>query len=446
MYTKRAELTAGLVVIAALAAFVWFLFMATGKGFFKEHAYWHVRFTQGDSAPESGDDVMYLGLPIGRVSKVSQRSELRTGEQLTDVDRKRLEKEPPGTPQEVREIYILAELELPPSQHLPRGTTARLLKSAVTSRPTLHLIPGISRSDLKPEETRKDPIRGVHGTTFEEIAEKINAFVAQISGSTTGVGDVISEAKTFLQELRAKLAEVDTKTMNDNVIAATESLKNTLAVAERDIDEIVANVTAASGDLKALAASGAETVKKAEADIAQILADVKSAAARVNEVVQEGAPKVERFLDTLDRASEEVRKLAADLQGIGPDVRALIGRSGGSLDSILSSLDDMARNLLDVSEDLRANPWKLTNKPDGSVIAFENLKAASLTYVRTMNAMERTARHLKEILATPGATTPELKLRLDGALAAFAKAQEEFLAAQRRFTELLEKAGPRASR
>src|SRR5688572_28682954 len=118
MYTKRAELTAGLVVLASLAVFLWLLFMATGKGFFKEHAYWHVRFSQGDSAPEAGDDVMYLGLPIGRVSKVSQQSELRTGARLTEADQKRLAKEPPGTPQEVREIYVLAELELPPSQHL----------------------------------------------------------------------------------------------------------------------------------------------------------------------------------------------------------------------------------------------------------------------------------------------------------------------------------------
>jgi ABC-type transporter Mla subunit MlaD len=148
----------------------------------------------------------------------------------------------------------------------------------------------------------------------------------------------------------------------------------------------------------------------------------------------------------LDQAAEELRKLIADLQGVGPELRAVITRSGVSLDSILSSLDDMARNLLDVSEDLRANPWKLTNKPDGSVIAFENLKAASLTYVRTMKAMEKTARTLKEILANPNAGTPELKQRIADAFAAFTKAQEEFAAAQRRFTELLQHAGPRGGR
>lgn len=446
MYTRRAELTAGIVVLAGIAVFVWFLYVATGKGFLQDHAYWHVRFAQGDSAPGVGDDVMYLGLAVGRVSQVWQRSEVRTGERLTDADRKRLAKEPPGTPEEFREVYVLAELELPPSQTLPRGTTARLSKSAVTNRPTLHLIPGISRIDLKPEETRERPIAGGHGATFEEIAENINAFITQLSGSTSGVGSVVDEARLFLQELRQKLAEVDTKTLNANVLAATESLKHTLAVAERDIETIVGNVTQASADLRKLAANGSEAVEKAKADIAEILADVKAAAARVNEVVQEGAPKVERFLDTVDKAAEELRKLMADLQGIGPEVRAVISRSGVSIDSILSSLDDMARNLLDTTEDLRANPWKLTSKPDGSVIAFENLKAASLTYVRTMNAMERTARTMKEVLASPAAGTPELRQRLADALAAFVKAQEEFASAQRRFTELLQAAGPRGSR
>jgi ABC-type transporter Mla subunit MlaD len=446
MYTKRAEFTAGFVVLGGIAVFLWFLFMATGKGFFKDYAYWNVRFDQGDAAPDVGDDVMYLGLVVGRVSKVSQASETRTGARLTDADRKRLAKEPPGTPEEVREIYVLAELELPPTQTFPRGTTARLSKSAVTNRPTLHLIPGISRIDLKPEDTRTNPIRGGHGATFEDIAENINSFIAQLSGSTSGVGDVIGEAKTFLQELRAKLADLDTKTLNANVLEASESLKRVIAVAERDIDTIVKNFTSSSGDFQRFAADAAEVAAKTKEDVAKILADVKDAAARVNQVVQEGAPKVERFLDTLDRTSGELNELIGELRGIGPDVRALIGRSGASVDSILSSLDDMARNLLDVSEDLRANPWKLTQKPDGREIAFENLKAASLAYVRAQGTMERSLRVLKEILASPSAATPETERRLKDALAAFTKAQEESAAALRRFADLLQQAGPRPGR
>src|SRR5262245_62058443 len=135
MYTKRAELTAGLVVIVGIAVLLWFLYVATGKGFFQEYAYWHVRFAQGEAAPEEGDEVLYLGLPVGRVGSVEQRAEVRSGERLTDADRARLEAMGPGAPSQVREIYVLAVLELPPTQRLPRGTRVKLSQNAVTGRP-----------------------------------------------------------------------------------------------------------------------------------------------------------------------------------------------------------------------------------------------------------------------------------------------------------------------
>src|SRR5204863_7930192 len=113
----------------------------------------------------------------------------------------------PGAPTEVREIYLEAELELPPYQHLPKGTTAKLSQNAVTSRPTLALIPGISIEDLDPESTRAEPIRAVRAPTLDDIAAKVDAFVSELSGSTKDIGTVLDEAKGFLRDLRAKLAD-----------------------------------------------------------------------------------------------------------------------------------------------------------------------------------------------------------------------------------------------
>lgn len=446
MYTKRAELTAGLVVLAALAVFLWFLYVATGKGFFQEYATWHVRFAQGEAASEVGDDVVYLGVPVGRVSKVEQRSEVRSGERLTEEDRARLTAMGPGAPQQVREIYLLAELELPPSQRLPRGTKAKLSSNAVTGRPTLHLLPGFSVEDLTPEESRNDPIRAAHTPTLDDIVRKVDKFIDDLAGSTKDVGGVLSEAKAFVQELRAKVAEVDTKAMNDNVLAATESLRKALAVAERDIDAIASNLKAGTGDLKTLAASGAEAVEKIRRDLDEILASIKSASKTVDETVQRNAPKVDKFLDDADALAVELRALAKDLQGIGPDIRAFVQNLGGDMDGIMANLEDASRNILDATEDIRANPWKLTTKPDGTVIAFENLKAASIGLVRAMTRMERAGRDLNQLLARPDAKSPEVQATIRSALAAFKKATEDFEAAQRRFAELIEKAGPKANR
>lgn len=444
MYTRRAELTAGLVVIAALAALLWFLYVATGKGFFKEYAYWHVRFAQGEVAPEEGDDVMYLGLHVGRVSKVEQRAEVRSGERLTEADRERLRAMGAAAPQQVREVYVLAELELPPGQRLPRGTTAKLSQNAVTGRPTLHLIPGILVEDLKPEETVRDPIRAVHTPTLDDIVAKVMKFVDELSGSTGEVGGVIDLAKQFLQDLRAKVAELDTKTFSDNAVAAAESLRRTLAVAERDIDAIATNLRTGTGDLRTLAAEGSEAVAKARRDIDEILASVKSAAKTLDETVQRNAPKVDRFLDDADALAVELRALAAELKGIGPEVRVFVSGLGGDLDGILANLEDASRNVLDATEDIRANPWKLTTKPDGTVIAFENLRAASVGYTRAMVRMERSGRELQQLLLLPEVQrTPEVQALIRSALAAFRKAAEDFQVAQRRLGELIEKSAPK---
>lgn len=446
MYSKRAEFTSGLVILAAIAVFLWFLYVATGRGFFETYSHWHVRFQQGDSAPETGDEVVYLGLVVGRVFAVTQQSETRSGERLTAEDRARLATLPPGAPREVREVFVVADLEMPAAQRLPRGTTARLVKSLVTGRPTLYLMPGISGDDLTPEETRRTPILGSQGASLDDIAAKVDTLVAQVTLATKDVGLVVAEAKGFLQDLRAKIAEVDTRAMNDNVLAATASLKRTLATAEGEVDGIAANVRKATEDLSTLAGTGAEAMAAAKRDLAEILASLKSAAAKVDEVVQAGAPRVDRFLADLDPLAQQLTVLAKDLQGLGPEARRVLANLGGDLDAIGANLEDASRNLLDATEDVRANPWKLTTKPDGSQVAFENLKAASLTYVRAMTRMERAAADLKTLLARPDVSDPAIKQLVEGGLASFAKAREEHDAAARRFADLLEKASPKAAR
>lgn len=446
MYTKRAEVAAGLVVLGGVGAFLWLLYVATGRGFFERYSVWHVRFAQGDSAPEAGDAVVYLGLSIGRVAKVTQASEQRSGDQLTAADRARLALLPAGAPQVVREVYVRAELELPLDQRLPRGTRARLSKNLVTGSPTFVLVPGFSTEDLQPEETRRDPILGTQGATIEDITGKVDALLEQVTLATKDVGSVVEEAKGFLKDLRAKIESVDTATMSENVVAATASLRTTLATAEREIDAIAGNVRAATTDLATLAKSGAQAVEQAKGDLAAVMASLKSAAAKVDEVVQAAAPKVDRFLSDLDGLAGQLTALARDLQGVGPEARTLVHEAGQDLDVILETLKDASRNILDATEDLRAHPWKLANKPDDDVVAFENLRVASLTYVRAMSSMEEAAKTLRDLLGRPEGVFPQAQAQVQAALAAFEKSREGYEAAAKRFADLLRSYAPKGPR
>ncbi len=446
MYTKRAELTAGLVVLAGVGAFLWLLFVATGRGFFERFSRWHVRFAQGDAAPEEGDAVLYLGLTIGRVARVSQAIEERSGSRLTPADRARLASLPPGSPQAVREVYVRVELELPEAQRLPRGTTARLSKNLVTGSPAFVLVPGFSPLDLTADETQQEPILGTQGSTIDDLTAKLDGLIEQATAATRGVGGVVEEARAFLGDLRAKVAAVDAAAINADVLAATGSLRNALAVAERDVEVIAGNLKTATGDLARLAAEGAGAVEQARADLAATMASLRRAAARVDEAVEAAAPKVEGLLDDLSGLARRLGTLAADLEGVGPEARGVIRGVGQDLDAILETLKDAARNILDATEDIRAHPWKLANTPDADVVAFENLRVASLTYVRAMTTMESTAQALRDLLAAPDAGSPQARAAVEAALAAFQKSREGYEAAARRFTELLRAYGPKGPR
>lgn len=453
MYTKRAELTAGLVVLGGIAALLVLLYVATGRGFLKKFSHWHVRFAQGDAAPVEGDTVYYLGLEIGRVSKVMQASEIRSGEKLTDADRKRLAALPPGGPQEVREVYVLAEIELGLDQRLPRGTTARLKNNLVTGMPSLLLVPGFSREDLSPEETVARPILGTQSASLDDITDKIDVLVEHLITATSDVGAVIAEAKGLLQDLRAKLAVLDTQSMNDEVLASIASLKRSLGTIERDIDAIASNVRTATDDLKGMAAAGKSAVERAKEDLAATMASLKSAAAKVDEVVQSGAPKVDRFLTELDGVGTEIKRLAVDFQGLvkelsglGPDARRVVTEVGSDLDTIFGVLEDASRNILDATEDIRAHPWKLANKPDEEQIAFENLRVATLTYLRAMQDMEKAASALKGLLARPDVTDPGVKAQVASTLGDFEASRRRYQESEERLARLLKAFGPVAPR
>ncbi|MFM8386777.1 MAG: MlaD family protein [Planctomycetia bacterium] len=446
MYSRRSELLAGLVVLGGIAALLALLLVATGRGFMEGFSRWQVRFAPGDAAPVVGDTVYYLGLEVGRVARVAQGSELRRGEQLTAADRERLARMPAGTPQEVREVYVLAELELGADQQLPRGTTARLKSNLVTGVPSLVLVPGISSEWMGAAETLARPILGTQGASLDDIASKVDQLVQHLIDATGQLGPTVDEAKALLQDVRRKVEALDTQAMSDEALAALGSLKRSLAVVERDMDAIATNVLRATDDLRSLAAAGKETVEEARADVGEALASLKSASARVDELVRSGAPKVDAFLDEVQGLGNGLKGLVADFRGLGPDARRVVQEAGGDLGTIFEVLEDAARNVLDATEDIRAHPWKLANKPDDDQVAYENLRVAALTYVRAMEQMEDAARLLREVLAAPGGDAEEVKARVAGTLAAFEATRRRYEEAEQGLGRLLEAYGPRAPR
>ena len=440
MYTKQAELKAGIVVVIAVGVLLTLLWLSTGaESLFASHRTILLRFQQGYAAPEKGDPLFMNGFSIGQVTSVVQKEELRSGAQLTPKDRALLglKTTEDGT---AREIYVLAEARLPAAQKIPDGTTAEISVSVTGSR-QLQLMPGRSTRDLTDEDIRHHPIATSSAGDLADVMRSIQELVAKVS-DLVGSGDlVLADVRTLLKSLKDKVDSIDLAGIQANVLDASSSLKDSLATVKRRVDEIGERISDAASDVKAIAANGKTIVKSAGDDVNEILKTLKEVALELKDILDRAAPKVDAILDDVARAARGAAELGKEFQGLGPRLHAILGDAGAGLDKVLSRFAEVGHNLADASEDLRAHPWKLLNKPDEKEIAYENLRNAASNYVRAAQAMGEAADDLKTLQARQDLGPDDQKRLVAAALARLQADLSKYAAAEEFFTRMLQAGG-----
>ena len=115
---------------------------------------------------------------------------------------------------------------------------------------------------------------------------------------------------------------------------------------------------------------------------------------------------------------------------------------GVDIDTLLRNLIDTSRNLQDTSEDVRAHPWKLLNKPDDQEIAFENLRSAALSYMRAMRDLNDASRRLVALMGRDDLDDPDVKALLDKAVGEFEAAQARYRHDEARWQQLFSDTNP----
>jgi len=396
MYVKNAELKAGLVVLAAIIAVLVMLFFATGADVFTPKREVHVRFQQGFAAPRDDDPVYLNGMQIGRVKDVLQREERRQGARLTSEDRAVLGLTP-DQDGEARELYVLAVLRLHKSQLLPRGTTAEISET-ITGTRRLSLLPGRSMDNLSDADTHQNPIPGRQAGDLGDVMRSVHALVRKVSELVESGQAIFVDIRATIATLHEKIASIEAAEISANVRDATASLKATLTMLQERLDVISKDVGTAVVDVRGVASEAKGLAATAAKEVPEILATLRSIATRLDELVARTAPEVDAIVAEIKVAATNVRELSGQFGGVGPRVEALIDDSGGDVRRTFSRLAEVARNLQDASEDIKAHPWKLLNEPDEKEIAYENLRT-------TAQSMVRSAALASEMLQQIGAIT-----------------------------------------
>jgi len=442
MYTKHAEFKAGLVVLVALAALLGLVYYAGGEEpIWGDWRYLDIRFKQGYVAPRVGDRVYMNGLGIGRISAVHEHEEVRgTGgtAPLNALDRMKLGLAD-GAEGTVREIFVLAQVKMPRKQRIPVGTTAQIEKSLTGIR-TLSLLPGLSRKNLRDEDTKAHPLLGSEAPGLADISAKINELADRIGTLAIQGGELLREAKGLLGTLRAKIDAFNTVELDRDARAAVGSLRRTMEGLETRVTSIAENLESASGSLKTMAEGGTSAVGDVRKDLKELMTAAKEVVHKLDAILADAKAPIASFLADLKTTGKNVAKLSSEFGGIGPEARKILSDMGVDVKILVARLNDTAHNLLDTSEDLRAHPWKLLNKPDEKKIAFENLRSAAMSYMHAMRDMNESSRRLMGILARKDLDRPDVKQMLSAAVAEFQAAQDRYRADEQRWQALFGKA------
>jgi ABC-type transporter Mla subunit MlaD len=453
MYTKNAELKAGILVVVAIGALLGFLYKAAGSKLpWAEGPKIHLRFEQGFAAPTRGDPVTMNGLRVGTVASVAQATEPRgtpgpDGKTipLTDRDRARL-KLRPGEAGVAREIFVTAVVELAfADQVIPKGTRGQITVNLTGAR-SLALLPGLSTENIVPEETEHDPILTTAAGDIADIQRSIDELARKIGSVADNANLVLSDVREAIAAIRKKLDVIDLAGIQSNILDGSKDVREMLSSAKQRVDEITAKISDAATNVKGLSADAAKGVKDLVADLKDMLGHLKSASAEIDAVVARNAPKIDAMFDDVRKAAHSAASAVKEFEGLGSKVQTILGTVGGDLDRILARVAEGAHNLSDVLEDLRANPWKLANKPDDKEIAFENLRNAASNYVRAQQSMSESLTKLKELSARADLSSDDRRALIDRAMKLLAGDLAKYEATARIFADMLQSRGVKAPR
>jgi ABC-type transporter Mla subunit MlaD len=412
MYTKNAEFKAGIVVLLGLGVLLTFLWLAGGaQALFARTRSVPVRFAPGTAAPSEGDVVRMNGLEVGTVSEVGQREEIRRGAQLTLEDRAELDLDP-GQDGVARELYTMAYVKMPREQVIPEGSRAEMTVD-VTGGRQLDIVPGRSTRDLTDEDLARKPLLATSAGSIADVARSVQKLVEKAAGLVDNGNLVLGDVRQAIATIQRQLDKIDFGVIQANVAGGSEEMRKLFEAARTRVDEIATKLSEAATNVRGITSDGQEVVRAVGADLKELLASLKRTAEEINSIVVRASPKVDAMLEDLGAAARSAAALGKDLEGIGPQLKALFGGVGGDLDRILDDLAIVGHNLADASEDIRAHPWKLLNKPDEKTIEYENLRDAMKNYVRAAEQVRKTTEDLRALEARADLQEGDRKALID---------------------------------
>jgi ABC-type transporter Mla subunit MlaD len=412
----RNNVLAGSFLLVALAMAVGVSFALGGRGGLGETTPYTVRFKlrSGASGLKPGSDVRLGGQLVGKVTSVAFARETVAGsnEEVVGID---------------IGVKVRKDIELYPDA----GVTLEqpLLGSLTTINiwsigdPRLGLLkpgtmiagglapPGIiSQLGLNAEDIQSIPkilsdARAIVETwrkTSDEAAPKVSQTVDTIQGSVDKVG----------KRVDSYLAS------GDRVAASAEQFAGRLSPWMDQADDAVAGAKTFVGKLEAVVDENREPIRLA----------VDNANALVMSLRQDSLARLNASLDSAKSSMEQVNALAADARG-------LVGEEGPNIQKLLANARLASDQLKLTMTEIRAQPWRLFQRPSTKELERELLYDSARAYVWAASDLRATAdaigaldaRSQRAPLSDLKGDLTALQAKLNESFARFQKTEQDFL-------------------
>ncbi|ABK18128.1 MlaD family protein [Syntrophobacter fumaroxidans] len=313
MQVFRSEIRVGLLILVSFVVLMAGIFAVSDlRSLWYKKKTIELLFPYADGITK-GSPVWYAGLEVGEVSNI------RIAQGASD--------------------RIAVTVTISPDARVRKDSRADIRNLGMMGAKYVEISPGSPDAELLgPGET----LEGKGPSSLSEVMETGHAVVARL-------GDLINETHKLVREVRTESALTDAiRNANGFLVDMRDNGK--------DLKKVLAKISAFAENLKETSGEGGK-------DLRALLKELRE----TNRGLQKRLESVEnRINETLAQIGQGV----AEAQSTVKVARSMLTSSQEDVASMFRHLSGTSRNLEGMSEDLRAHPWKIVWKEDGTFAVY----------------------------------------------------------------------------
>ncbi len=327
MEVFRSEIRSGILIVAAAIILAVGIFLVSDIRTFWENKRELVLLFRYADGISKGSPVWYAGLEVGEVSKVGIAP--------------------------AREDRIALTVSVDPQARIRKDSRAYIRSLGMMGAKYVEITPGSADS---PEIPAGELLEGETPSSLSEFIESGEKLARLLNGT-------IQEAHGLLQDIRGN-APIQQTLMNANAFLEDMRQRNKdLDGLFRKVDGLLTtsqdSVEGLTVSLKEVGQTVNRTAREGGAELVALMKELRE----TNRGLQERMGRLEgQIVPLLGQAHQGLTEAG----GFVRDARSVLDANDQNLFLLLLQLQETSRHLQALSEDLRAHPWKVVWKGEGS--------------------------------------------------------------------------------